>query len=279
MKIAVVWKWWSGKSSVSWLLTQYLLSEKEKVCAIDSDHNMDFTDLLWYSFVPWSPNFKDLYGDLFVFLEKERSETKPRELIQENLWEFRFFLDTPDEFTQKVMIQHWENLKLATLGLGSEDVFYTTGCAHGLSNPLKVYLALLNEGDYTVVVDGVAWVDMINFGLYHTCDYLIIVVEPSRNGIRVAQQIKHLCDLSDVNYGLVVNKYQINSYVDQIYEQMGDKVIGSIAYDEWLFSYDYPKVADTVKQSIANIYHEIKVFTWSNLVERLRKLDELKWLV
>jgi CO dehydrogenase nickel-insertion accessory protein CooC1 len=66
----------------------------------------------------------------------------------------------------------------------------------------------------------VAGVDMINFGLYHTCDYLIIVVEPSRNGIRVAQQIKHLCDLSDVNYGLVVNKYQINEYVDQIYEEM-----------------------------------------------------------
>lgn len=279
MKIAVVGKWWSGKSSISWLLTKYLLSNNNKVCAIDSDHNMDFTDLLWYTFWPWSPNFKDLYGDLFVFLDKERTEIKPRELIQENLWDFRFFLEEPDSFTQKVMIQQWDNFKLATLGLWAEDVFSTSGCAHGLSNPLKVYLALLDEWDYTVVVDGVAGVDMINFGLYHTCDYLIIVVEPSRNGIRVAQQIKHLCDLSDVNYGLVVNKYQINEYVDQIYEEMWDKVIWSIAYDEWLFSYDYEKVQDTVTQSIANIYDEIKVFKWSSLIERMKKLDEIKWLL
>lgn len=279
MKIAVVGKWWSGKSSVSWLLTKYLLWQKQKVCAIDSDHNMDFTDLLWHKFWEGSPNFKDLYGDLFVFLDKERSKTKPRELIQENLWDFRFFLDTPDSFTEKVMIQQWDNCKLATLGLWSEDVFYTTGCAHGLSNPLKVYLTLLNEWEYTVVVDGVAGVDMINFWLYHTCDYLIIVVEPSRNWIRVAQQIKHLCDLSDVNYGLVINKYQINEYVDMIYQEMWDKVIWSIAYDEWLFSYNYEKIHDTVKQSISNIYHEIKVFKWSSLIERMRKLDKIKWLL
>jgi hypothetical protein len=60
---------------------------------------------------------------------------------------------------------------------------------------------------------------------------------------------------------------------------MWDKVIWSIAYDEWLFSYDYEKVQDTVTQSIANIYDEIKVFKWSSLIERMKKLDEIKWLL
>jgi CO dehydrogenase nickel-insertion accessory protein CooC1 len=69
-----------------------------------------------------------------------------------------------------------------------------------MSNPLKVYLTLLDEGSRDVVVDGVAGVDMINFGLYHACDYLITVVEPSRNSIKVAGQIKKLCETSDVNY-------------------------------------------------------------------------------
>lgn len=36
-------------------------------------------------------------------------------------------------------------------------------CAHGMSNPLKVWLTLLDEGSRDVVVDGVAGVDMINF--------------------------------------------------------------------------------------------------------------------
>ncbi|MDD2537069.1 MAG: hypothetical protein PHU61_01105 [Candidatus Absconditabacteria bacterium] len=276
MKIAVVGKGGSGKSSISRLLTQYLLQEKQKVCAIDSDHNMDFTDLLGYEFNEESPSFRDLYDELFVFLDKDRRETKPKELIRENLGYSRFFLDTPDDFTKKVMIQQGENFKLATLALGTEDVMLGNSCAHGLSNPLKIYLSLLDEGKYTVVVDGVAGVDMINFGLYHACDYLIIVVEPSRNGIKVAKQIKNLCDISSVNYGLIVNKYQPNAYADQIYEEMGDKVIGSIAYDEGLFAYDYEKIAETVKKSIANIYMEMQIFKGFSLIERIRKLEELK---
>lgn len=76
--------------------------------------------------------------------------------------------------------------------------------------------------------------------------------------MKVATQIKNLCEKSDVNYGFVVNKYQENEYTHQIYEQFGDKVIGSIAFDDGLFAYDYNKVSPTVKDSIAHIYEEVK---------------------
>jgi hypothetical protein len=57
-----------------------------------------------------------------------------------------------------------------------------------------------------------------------------------------------------------VNKYQANEYAHQIYEEFGDKVIGSIAFDDGLFAYDYDKVAPSVKDSIAHIYHEVKAY-------------------
>jgi CO dehydrogenase nickel-insertion accessory protein CooC1 len=85
-------------------------------------------------------------------------------------------------------------------------------------------------------------------------------VEPSRNSIKVAHQIKKLCEMSDVNYGFFVNKYQANEYAHQIYEEFGDKVIGSIAFDGGLFAYDYDKVSLTVKDSIAHVYAEVQAY-------------------
>lgn len=277
MKIAVVGKWGSGKSSMSRLLTKYLLSTDHKVCAIDSDHNMDFTDLLWYDFTSDTPTFKWLYDDLFAYLE-ESEQAKAREVIKKHLGYCKFLLDEMDDFSEKVLIRQHDNLEIGVVWLGSEDVISGVRCAHGMSNPLKVRLTLLDEWSRDVVVDGVAGVDMINFWLYHACDYLITVVEPSRNSVKVAHQIKNLCEKSDVNYGFVVNKYQENEYAHQIYEQFGDKVIGSIAFDDGLFAYDYNKVSPTVKDSIAHIYEEVKNYQWFSLVERVMKLEQLKSL-
>ncbi len=274
MKIAIVGKWGSGKSTISRLLTQYLLSQQHQVCAIDSDHNMDFTDLLGYDFQSESPSFKDLYDELLVYLQEEGQ--KARAVIKKHLWYYRFALDEMDEYTKKVLIQYNDNLKIGVVWLWSEDVMMWSSCAHGMSNPLKIWLTLLDEWKHDVVVDGVAGVDMINFGLYHACDYLITVVEPSRNSIKVAQQIKNLCEMSDVNYGFVVNKYQQNEYAQQITEQFGDKILGTIAFDDGLFSYHYDAIADTVKKSIAHIYDEVKSYQWFSLVERVLKLEELK---
>jgi hypothetical protein len=61
------------------------------------------------------------------------------------------------------MIPLSPNCKLAVVGLGQSDILTGTHCAHGLSNPLKIYLSLLNEGTYSVIVDGVAGLDMVNF--------------------------------------------------------------------------------------------------------------------
>jgi hypothetical protein len=61
------------------------------------------------------------------------------------------------------MIPYKEHYKISVVGLGQEDILYGNSCAHGLSNPLKIYLSLLDEGEYNVIVDGVAGLDMVNF--------------------------------------------------------------------------------------------------------------------
>lgn len=85
MKIAVVGKGGAGKSSISRLLTKYLLHQRKKVCAIDSDHNMDFIDLLGYDFNDESPSFIRKYDQLFSYLEATRGKDKPNDIISQNL--------------------------------------------------------------------------------------------------------------------------------------------------------------------------------------------------
>jgi CO dehydrogenase maturation factor len=46
MKIAVVGKGGSGKSTLSWLIIHYLHEQNQNVLAIDADHNMDLMTLL-----------------------------------------------------------------------------------------------------------------------------------------------------------------------------------------------------------------------------------------
>jgi CO dehydrogenase nickel-insertion accessory protein CooC1 len=129
-----------------------------------------------------------------------------------------------------------------------------------MSNPLKVRLTLLDEGTTKVVVDGVAGVDMINFGLYHACDFLLCVVEPSRNSIKVANQIANLCDMSDVNYGFIVNKYVDNEFSGLLYEHFGPKILTTIGFDDGIFGYDYTRVATEHKDRIADCYEAISTY-------------------
>jgi hypothetical protein len=73
---------------------------------------MDFTDLLGYEFDATSPNFKDLYDELFIYL-KEQETTKARAVINKYLGFHKFFLEPKDNYTQQVLIDLSDKLKLA----------------------------------------------------------------------------------------------------------------------------------------------------------------------
>ena len=275
MKIALVGKGGTWKSSMSWLLTHHLLALGKKVLAIDSDHNMDFTDLLWHQFSSNTPTFKTQHGEIYRHLE-ETEWTYVSEVIQKHLGHYKFHLDPLDSFSENVLIPLQENLLLWVVGLWASDVMWWWYCAHGLSNPLKIYITMLQEGPYDVVVDGVAGVDMINFGLYHACDVLYVVVEPTRNSTRVAKQITDMCDLSLVNYGVIVNKAQENTYMDNLRQEYGDQILMEVPYDEGIFSYQYDQVSKHIKEAMDGIFTHAQQFMHTNLVQRMLMLHELR---
>ena len=275
MKIAVVGKWWSGKTTLSWLLTNYI-AQNHQVLGIDSDHNMDYIDLMWLEFDDTTPSFRKNFNNIFTYLEWQESERIPSKTIANNLGYYKFSLHPQDDFSKEVLIPHTDNIHLAVVGLGWEDVMSWGMCSHNISNPLKIYLSLLDEGESEIVVDGVAGVDMINFGLYHTCDFLCIVVEPSRNGVKVAKQIQSLCEMSQVNHWFVINKYQENTYIHDLIKAGHDKILWHIPYDEGIFNYEYDKVSKKTKASVEKIYNHCTQHKWWSLIERMMKLEQIR---
>lgn len=275
MKIAVVWKWWSGKSSISRLLIKHI-SQKNDVVAIDSDHNMDLVDLLWVTFTENTITFKDNYEKMINYLEYQDT-IKTRQIIKEWLEHKRFFLDSIDEFSEFITLPISKNIRLWIVWLWSDDVMEDWRCAHAMSNPLKIYLSLLDEGKTTVVVDWVAWVDMINFGLYHACDFMVIVAECSRNWIKVAAQIKHLCDMSSVNYGIVLNKAQDNEYFHEARRIFEWQIITEIGFDQWIFDYNYDLLSQDTLWKIDQIIEYAQQHQWINMVDRMMMLDKIKY--
>jgi CO dehydrogenase nickel-insertion accessory protein CooC1 len=89
---------------MSRLLVRHLQAQGKKVCAIDSDHNMDFTDLLGVSFDSQTPTFKSQHGAILNYLD-EQEDAYFGETIKKHVGHYKFFLDPMDEFSARVMIQ------------------------------------------------------------------------------------------------------------------------------------------------------------------------------
>lgn|GEM_PF-3590644 len=84
---------------MSWLVAQRLLDQQYKVLAIDSDHNMDFIDLLGYEFTDSTPTFKERFDDILMRMSGT-TDIKAREVINSYLGSKQFSLEPQDSFSE-----------------------------------------------------------------------------------------------------------------------------------------------------------------------------------
>jgi len=265
MKIAIVGKGGSGKSTTSWLLSMYL-SRMYSVLAIDADHNMDLASILGFEVTDDTRTFHRAHSDFQHKVGLEQDSKWSRIVLEDrNLPQFTFH--PSDEFTQSISHKIDSHISLQVVGLGAEDILYSSRCAHGHSGPLKFYLPLLDEGENQVIIDGVAGVDMLHFGLFCGVDALVGVVEPHINSKKVFEQLRVLAAKLDIPFYGILNKPRDNDLYHQIKQEYKDILLGEIPVDPAIIEYDMESLNENTTQALEDI--------WSELQSRYIKVDTL----
>jgi CO dehydrogenase maturation factor len=279
MKIAVVGKGGSGKSSISWLLSNYLAKDaNQQTLAIDSDHNMDLATNLGIE--PSNVNhFKD-FNKKFRQLSGMPEKGMWKEYFNHPQLEFNYPKDSKiSEYITKIN----EKLDIIVVGLGDEQVMENIICSHGLSAPIKYMIPTLKlEKDTWVVLDSVAGSDMINYGLYFGFDVLICVVESHTNSLKVANQLQYLLKKQGLTLHFIVNKFDsetLDDYPDfkNFIETNKDLILGYLPLDIEIIKYKYDKISDQTKKELQNIIKKIKgISPMENSYNKLKTFELAK---
>lgn len=285
MKIAILGKGGTGKSSISWLFTQYLQTNKSNnILAIDADHNMDLTSCLNYYvqdnekfFYKSNQTFKQLLG-----IKQEQKWQVQFDTKSFNHDSIKFTYKPANSFLPNYIFPINSNLDLIVVGLGEEDIMYSGKCSHGLSSPLKYLLPRLElEPNSYLIMDSVAGSDMINYGLYFGLDVHIVVVEGHINSVKVAKQLDDLFIKQGIKAYFILNKFNsVNLLIQEFIQDqnIADRVLGTIPIDINIMQYDYTKVSQETKDNMDQIFQKILTLpkTTTHGLELLKQFEAKK---
>lgn len=237
MKLAIVGKGGSGKSSISWLLARYF-SLQNKVLAIDADYNMDLMHNLKVGVskdVFLKKSEQDLYNTFNVHIEENAFK-----ILEKNDKEvFRIFPN--DTFTEKYSYSVYKNLQLMVLGDHDVETMYSGRCGHAYAKSIKFYVPFLSlEKKQMVIIDSVAGTDMINYGLFLGVDALCCVVEDTPNSVLVMSSAKKIAEEYGIPFYAILNKSQGKElkYISK------DDIAAEFYFDPALSEYKFENVSD-----------------------------------
>lgn len=271
MKIAVVGKGGSGKSTVSTLLTLHFAQRWKKVLAIDADYNMDMAHHL-------------LQGDFSntIYMNTQKSDffhtlgitpwSAGNDIVQA-LDDKKYTFPSKDFFTDMITQKTlFEKIELITLWWLNDEIIWWEACSHSYYKSLKHYLGWLEMAeDSLVIIDSVAWTDMVGYGLYVGVDALINVVEDTHPSINVSKQIQHIAEKLQIPFYTIGNKRKV--WKDQQYASLG-----YLYEDIWLIGSEKILSSENNQQiqTIIDNLLQLKKHSSSEILERYRYYYSLK---
>ncbi len=284
MKLAIVWKWWAWKTTLSvWLIK--LLSQKTQVLAIDADSNKNLIDYLWFEDNGKILELWDLKPQIFKKAWAEPSEYD-RKYYPKN-WVWFFSTDKNDEIFSQVAYNS-KNLDLIQLWEPRKARVWVTGmCPY--NETIKVYLSNLQEkNDQIVWVDFAAWAEAVSKWIIASVDNIIIPLEPNSKNLDVAKDIYKTLKIIDFkNVYFVINKYLWEKDIEYINNYFLEKIniIWKIPFSKEIMKMDMSweinidLLSEELKQSFYELKNNILKLQSDRKValERIKKLDILKW--
>jgi CO dehydrogenase maturation factor len=274
MKIAFVGKGGSGKSTVSWLYSNFLAQQGANVLAIDADYNMDLLHNFHLSDSDVLHYLNTAEKDFYTYLGLQETDMY---VDIPNKSELPNFTLTPkDWFTEKYSFAVMDNslLRMMVTGMVPPSMLYGHRCGHAYISSLKYYIPLLKcKNNEHVVIDAVAGTDLVSYGMFLGCDAVVIVVEETSHSVGVFDQIQLITKDFAIPTFAVLNKFRNTGRLDEFLHQHSDKIIGRIPFDEHLLDYRFEDVSPSVNQALGEIHQSLTSQTFDSTLQWRRHKD------
>jgi len=285
MKIAVAWKWWAWKTTLSSLIIKKL-SIKNKVLALDLDSNVNLATSLWME--------KDL-EKLICFWTKKHEVMNYTWSTSMTDWEDRIYLpketdwfyDYENDFINNHSIKSW-NIKAMSLWFIEDDKRWIESMCD-YYEMAKVFLNHYNSNNDFVVADLAAWIEMISRATVMSFDLIFVVTDANFKNIKVTKEI--LDDLKLIWFEkqeivVIPNKYLDQDDLEIIKNNFKEyNILPWIEFSKKIYDADNNKnldfgIEDNLDNSIENISNFITNFrrkSKDEVYERIEKLDKIKY--
>lgn len=287
MKIAFVGKGGSGKSTISSLFIKYLQKNNQSVVAVDADINVHLPVLLGCSIDP--KNALSLpVNSLKVkeYLKGSNQRIKEASAIVKS---------TPPGHGSCFLTCDPQNPILSSFGssIGKKGFLLHVGtydkdgigesCYH---TNLAIFESLLSHtllnDDEWLVADMVAGTDAFAGTLHAQFDAIVLVVEPTPEGVSVFKQYMELAKVAGVNSYIYAlgNKVDDEEDIAYLESHLGNKLVGTLGRQSYLKrSRQSGEILDIEKiEGIDEVFERVAKMTKKNKEtesDRIRILHEL----
>lgn len=284
MKIAIIWKWWAWKTTISTALIKEI-SKKRRLLAIDWDSNKNLVDYLGFDENEKILELWDLKKEIFEKAWVASSEYDRKYFPKD--WVWIFSTDYDDEILSQVLYKE-NNIELVQLWEPRECRIWVTGmCPY--YETIKVYLSnLVEKKDEIVFLDFAAWSEVAWKWIVASLDNIIIPLEPNSKNLDVARDIYKTLKLIDFkNVYFILNKLRSKEDIEFIKKDFWEEIniIWTIPFSKEIMKMDIrwdidienmnSELKDSFDELVKNI---LKLESNRDLVlDRLKKLDILKW--
>ena len=222
MKIAFVWKWGSGKTTITAYFIQYLLSRKFTVLWFDADINVGLAEAIGIQIK------KDSYLSNTQITENIRKILKGENSKISSVW--HFVKTTPPwigsyliskkskDFFDKFCSYTDTHLKFFHVGTYEKE-WIGTSCYHTNLSVFENIISHTHTDETSfVVADMVAWNDSFSNTLHSQFDIIFLIVEPTRESVNMAKNFIELSGHSKNSSDICIigNKIEDNDDIEYL---------------------------------------------------------------
>lgn len=236
MRIALVGKGGSGKTTIASLLLRQLMAEHKPVLAIDADINQHLADAAGWDV----GNVPEVGNNLPILKTILRGKNilipSPDVMVKTTLPGpgSHFVTLTQHDPVLQAFAHNQGKAWFIRIG-GFVEADLGQRCFHAKTGGAELILNhLVDRPEETVMVDMTAGADAFASGLFSRFDLTVLVVEPTAKSVSVFEQYKEYAKHCHVAIRAVGNKVEDVDDIAFLQEKCGDELLGCFSRSQWV---------------------------------------------